>query len=200
MTRSLQELLQDEEVREAAAIQGPLGLMALHGGIEPPTFRIARTVADSVGASLYAVVQPEDRDDVGHLTSTRYDRSESVLLDAFLDRVRVVLSVHGMNRRDMNDKIALGGTNRPLAARLAEAMRRAGIEAIDDLRGIPRYLRGSHPDNPVNIPRDGGVQLEIGRDLRRDPAKVSTITEVITEVARTRMAELAKVVDGRTGA
>ena len=199
MTRSLQELLQHEEVREVAAIQGPLGLMALHGGIEPPTYRIARTVADSTAASLYAVAQPEDRDQQGHLTSTRYDRSESLLLDAFLDRVQVALSVHGMNRRDLNGKIALGGTNRPFAARIGEAMRRAGIEAIDDLHGIPRYLRGSHPDNPVNIPRDGGVQLEIGRDLRRDPATVSMITEVITEVARIRMAELAEVEDVRTG-
>ena len=200
MTPSLRELLQRGEVREVAAIQGPLGLMALHGGIEPPTYRIAREVADSTAASLYAVVQPEDRDEGGHLTSTRYDRSESVLLHAFLDRVQVALSVHGMNRRDLNGKIALGGTNRPLAARIGEAMRRAGLEAIGDLRGIPRYLRGYHPDNPVNIPRYGGVQLEIGRDLRRDPATVSTITEVITEVARTEMAELATVVDGRTSA
>lgn len=197
MTLSLGVLLQHEEVREVAAIQGPLGLMALHGGIEPPTFRIAREVADSVGASLYAVVQPGHRDNMGHLTSTRYDRTESALLDTFLDRVRVVLSVHGMNRRSMNDKIALGGSNRPFAAQIGEAMRRAGLEAIDDLDLIPLYLRGAHRDNPVNIPPCGGVQIEIGRDVRRNPDKVSDLTQVIAATARARMEEFAAADTGR---
>lgn len=188
---SLRELLDHEEVREVAALRGAVGLMALHGGIEPPTYRIARQVAEGTEASLYAVVQPGHRDKEGHLTSTRYNRAESTLLDAFLDRVRVVLSVHGMNRRDMNDKVALGGSNRPLAARIGLGMRCAGLDAIDDLDRIPRYLRGAHPDNPVNIPPDGGVQIEIGRDLRLDPGRVWDLTEVITEAARTQLAELA---------
>ena len=191
MSLSLRELLQRDEVREVAALRGAVGLMALHGGIEPPTYRIAREAAACTEASLYAVVQPGHRDKVGHLTSTRYDRTQSELLDAFLDRVQIVLSVHGMNRRDMNDRIALGGKNRPLAAEIARAMRRAGLDAIDDLDQIPGYLRGAHRANPVNIPRYGGVQIEIGRDLRLDPGKVSDLTEVITMTARSQMEDLA---------
>lgn len=199
MTSSLRELLEREEVREVMAIRGPLGLMALHGGIEPPTFRIARKVADSVGASLYGVVQPGHRDQEGHLTSTRYRRAESPALDAFLERVRIVLSIHGMNRRDMNDRVALGGSNRPLAARIGAAMRRSGIEAIDDLELIPRYLRGAHRDNPVNIPPHGGVQIEIGRDLRRDPGRVADLTEVLAGAARTHRERSAITDNGRVG-
>ncbi len=172
-------------------IRGSLGLMALHGGIEPPTFRIAQKVADAIGASLYAVVQPGHRDKEGHLTSTLYHRAESPALDAFLGRVRVVLSVHGMNRRDMNEQVALGGSNRPFATRLGRAMRVAGLDVVDDLDLIPRYLRGSHPCNPVNIPPHGGVQIEIGRDLRRDPVKVSDLTAAMTEAARNHMARPA---------
>ena len=192
MPSSLRELLRHEAVREVAAVQGALGFMALHGGIEPCTYRIAREAALATGASIYAVVQPESRDGLeGHLTSTKYSRAESKLLDAFLNRVRVVVSVHGMNRRDMNDKIALGGRNRPLARRVGEVLRRAGFDAIDDLDGMPRYLRGAHRDNPVNIPRCEGVQIEIGRDLRRDPGSVADLTEILTGVARTRLADLA---------
>lgn len=191
MSLSLRELVRHEDVREVAALRGAVGLMALHGGIEPPTYRIAREAAECTRASLYAVVQPGHRDKEGHLTSTRYDRTESRLLDAFLDRVQVVLSVHGMNRRGMNDRIALGGRNRALAAQIGRAMRRAGLEAIDDLNQIPRYLRGAHRDNPVNIPPYRGVQIEIGRDLRLDPGKVSGLTEVITVAARSQMEELA---------
>ena len=173
-----------------ATIQGPLGLMALHGGIEPPTYAIARKVAGATDASLYAVVQPEYRDDGGHLTSTLYSRCESRLLDAFLDRVEVAVSVHGMNRRGMNGKIALGGRNRRLAARLGSVLTDAGFEAIDELERIPGYLRGTHPDNPVNLPPGRGVQMEIGRDLRRDRSLMADLTEVLTGEARVLMADL----------
>ena len=199
MTRSLRQLLEHEEVREVAAIRGPLGLMALHGGIEPPTFRIARKVADSVGATQNAVVQPGYRDKEGHLTSTLYHRAESPALDAFLGRVRVVLSVHGMNRRDMNDQVALGGSNRPFATRLGRAMRMVGLEVVDDLDLIPRYLRGAHRDNPVNIPPHGGVQIEIGRNLRRDAGKIGDLTEAMTEAARTQLAGPAIPGNGQAG-
>ena len=190
MPASLRELLRRQEVREVATIQGPLGVMALHGGIEPPTYTIAREVAGATDASLYAVVQPEARSNEGHLTSTLYSRSESRLLDAFLDRVVVVMSVHGMNRRGMNDQIALGGRNRPLAARLGSVLRGAGFDAIDELEAIPSYLRGTHPDNPVNIPPSGGVQLEIGRDLRLDRCLMRDLTKALAGAAKTLMADL----------
>ena len=189
MAASLRGLLRHPDVREVAIIQRPMGLMALHGGIEPPTYAIARQVAAATDASLYAVVQPGARDNDGHLTSTLYSRSESRLLDAFLDRVVVAVSVHGMNRRGMNDKIALGGRNRPLAARIGSDLRAAGFDAIDDLEDIPTYLRGTHPDNPVNLPRDRGVQMEIGRDLRRDQRLMEDLTEVLAEATRNLMAE-----------
>lgn len=185
---SLRELLQHPEVREVVALQGPVGVMALHGGIEPPTYTIPGEVADA--ASLYAVVQPQARDNEGHLTSTLYSRYESALLDAFLNRVVVVLSVHGMNRRGMNDTIALGGRNRRLAQQVGQVLRRAGLDAVDDLERIPRYLRGAHTDNPVNIPPHRGVQVEIGRDLRLDPGSVAELTEILTGVANTLGADL----------
>ncbi len=190
MPDSLTELLQHPEVREEAIIQGPLGLMALHGGIEPATYEIARGVACAVGASLYAVVQPEDRDQEGHLTSTLYNRRQSRLLDAFLDRISTAFSIHGMNRRDLNDAIALGGRNRPIARRIGSTLRAAGFDAIDDLGSIPDYLSGTHPNNPVNLPPCNGVQMEIGRDLRRDHDLMESLTQLLTGLARELMADL----------
>ena len=37
---------------------------------------------------------------------------------------------------------------------------------VDDLEEIPRGLRGLHDANPVNLPRDGGVQLELPPTIR----------------------------------
>ncbi|NDF72015.1 MAG: hypothetical protein EB138_03440, partial [Actinobacteria bacterium] len=36
----------------------------------------------------------------------------------------------------------------------------------DDLERVPRELRGLHPRNPVNAPRNGGVQLELPPRVR----------------------------------
>ena len=37
----------------------------------------------------------------------------------------------------------------------------ADYEVVDDLEQIPTELRGVHRANPVNLPRRGGVQLEL---------------------------------------
>ena len=37
---------------------------------------------------------------------------------------------------------------------------------MTELDDIPRELRGLHPDNPVNVPRRGGVQLELPPRVR----------------------------------
>ena len=37
---------------------------------------------------------------------------------------------------------------------------------LDGIDAIPRELRGLHPDNPVNRPRAGGVQLELPPRVR----------------------------------
>ncbi len=188
MPRSLRELLRHPAVREVAGIEAAFGFMALHGGIEPSTYEIAEAAALASGAGLYAVVQPEWREPDGHLTSVRYDRTESRLLDAFLSLSTMVLSLHGMNLARLNDKVALGGGNRSLAGRVGRKLRSAGFRVIDDMERIPRHLRGEHPLNPVNLPSEGGVQIEIGRNLRLDPSAVAGLTDVLTDVARSEMA------------
>ncbi len=82
------------------------------------------------------------------------------------------MSVHGYGGlRDSDDRwttALLGGTNRVLAADLAVALRTTLPEYtwIDDMTRIPSHLRGVHPQNPVNQPREGGVQLELPPRVR----------------------------------
>jgi phage replication-related protein YjqB (UPF0714/DUF867 family) len=40
------------------------------------------------------------------------------------------------------------------------------FEIVDDIEQVPNALRGLHPDNPVNLPRGGGVQLELPPRVR----------------------------------
>src|SRR5450755_1380096 len=87
------ELLAHDGVSEHVELGSRVGFLALHGGLERGTFEIAQEASRRSGASLYAVVQPADLR--WHLPSSVYDPTESEALAAFLERVDVVVSVHG---------------------------------------------------------------------------------------------------------
>jgi phage replication-related protein YjqB (UPF0714/DUF867 family) len=155
------ELLRHPGVREELRLRSAFGFMAFHGGLEGGTELVAAEAAERAGASLYTVVQPAGL--VWHIPSAEVSPDHSDSLARFLDHVEVVIAVHGYGRPDRSADLLLGGSNRPLAAHLAWHLRRAGdgFRPIDELEAIPSELRGLHPANPVNRPRQGGVQLEL---------------------------------------
>jgi phage replication-related protein YjqB (UPF0714/DUF867 family) len=163
------ELLAHEGVEELCELRSPFGLMAFHGGnLESGTDQIARAAAEQAGASLYAVLQPPDLR--WHIPSTAVRPSESERLAAFIDHVDVAVAVHGYGAEGYWTTLLLGGRNRPLAEHLGSALRAElephGYDVIDDLDAIPSRLRGVHRANPVNLPRRGGVQLELPPRVR----------------------------------
>ena len=92
----------------------------------------------------------------------------------------------------------LGGQNRVLAGSLAGSLRAAlgdGFTVLDDLDAIPRELRGVHPRNPVNLPLNRGVQLELPPRVRRgtnaptfDPAYEEAVVTALAAVAASQHA------------
>ena len=75
----------------------------------------------------------------------------------------MVVTVHGYGREGMWTTILLGGRNRALATHLAAHLAPAlpEYEIVDEIDTIPLELRGVHDDNPVNVPRLAGVQIEL---------------------------------------
>jgi phage replication-related protein YjqB (UPF0714/DUF867 family) len=141
--------------------------MAFHGGaLERQTDRLAAAAAEAGGASLYAVAHPGPSP--AHFPSTDVQVEASPALQDFFDHVDVVVTVHGYGRDGMFTSLLVGGSNRALATIMSTDLRAAlpDYEIVDDLEAIPRELRGLHPDNPVNIPRHGGVQLELPPRVR----------------------------------
>jgi phage replication-related protein YjqB (UPF0714/DUF867 family) len=156
-----------ETVELRPGIGSRVGVMAFHGGsLEVGTDVVATAAAARAGASLYAVAQPDDL--TWHIPSKLVDPGQSPALAAFLDHVDSVVTVHGYGRPDRFTTLLLGGRNRPLAGHLAHHLRAALPEYTveDDLEAIPAELRGLHPDNPVNRPPAGGVQLELPPRIR----------------------------------
>jgi phage replication-related protein YjqB (UPF0714/DUF867 family) len=153
-------------VVEEVELRSRVGFMAIHGGsLERRTAELARLAAEQAGASLYAVLQPEDLR--WHLPSHLTDPGASAALAEFLAHVDVVFSLHGYGRAGYWTTVLLGGACRAMAARVGAALRDVLPEytIVDDLDAIPPDLRGLHPDNPVNVVRSG-VQLELPPRVR----------------------------------
>ena len=161
------ELLATDGVEEVSELRSRFGVMAFHGGnLERMTDEIATVAAERSGASLYAVIQSFPMRE--HLPSIEVSPDASDRLAEFVDHVDVVIAVHGYGREGMWTDLLLGGRNRLLAAHLAGHLRTAlpGYAIVDDSDAIPVPLRGFHPENPVNRPRNGGVQLELPPRVR----------------------------------
>jgi phage replication-related protein YjqB (UPF0714/DUF867 family) len=163
------ELLAHEGVEELCELRSSFGFMAFHGGnLEHGTDQVALAAASRAGASVYAVLQPPGLR--WHVPSTAFRPAESERLAAFIDHVDVVLAVHGYGAEGFWTTLLLGGRNRVLATHVGAALRAElaphGYDVIDDLDAVPSRLRGVHRDNPVNLPRGGGVQLELPPRVR----------------------------------
>ena len=181
--RYLEELLACRGVEEDLALRSRFGFMAFHGGsLETKTDAIAEEAARKSEASFYAIRQPPNLR--WHIPSSLFRTEESPKLHAFFQRVEVVVTVHGFRRSAFPRHVMLGGRNRALAAHLAEALRPALPSAVvvDDLTEIPQPIRGVHRDNPVNVPRLSGVQVELSPMVRVEP---TGLINALAEAART---------------
>jgi phage replication-related protein YjqB (UPF0714/DUF867 family) len=140
--------------------------MAFHGGLEGGTLEIASAAADACGASLYTVDQPAALR--WHVPSNTVDPAHAPALAEWLAHIDIAIALHGYGRIARPRQVLLGGTNRRLAALLAEHLqaRLTGFAVVSDLALIPAELRGVHPANPVNRPPGGGVQLELPPSAR----------------------------------
>jgi phage replication-related protein YjqB (UPF0714/DUF867 family) len=204
----LAALLAEPGVDEVLALAGPVGFLALHGGGQDRvTDEIASAAAARSGASLYAVVQPSTLR--WHIPSYRYSPEESERLRMFVDHVRIVISVHGygvdswrmdwrppgfestrLGQFHAREAFLIGGRNRARAADLADRLRKAlpDYEVWDDLDRVPPKAAGQDPRNPVNLPIEGGVQVECparvrGLGPRAAPADTQVLIDVLADTA-----------------
>ncbi len=166
-TTPLRDLLASPGVREVCRLEGRLGFMAYHGGsLEHLTDVIADTAAARCGASYYGILQPEDL--LWHIPSHQVAPAESPTLAAFLEHVELVITIHGYGRHGLWTTLLLGGQHRELAGHVAAHLRPAlpDYTIETDLEAMPKELRGLHAHNPVNLPRQRGVQIELPPRVR----------------------------------
>ena len=164
---SFDELLASPGVVEAVQLGTRFGFMAFHGGnLERRTERVAELAAELSGASVYTVTQPEGMRQ--HVPSAEIGANPSPALKEFLGHCDVVVALHGYGRWGRWTDLLFGGQHRELAAHTAGHVHDQipFYRPIVDLDEIPAGLRGLHQDNPCNLTRGGGIQLELPPRVR----------------------------------
>ncbi len=181
---SFRELLATPGVREVCHLRGRLGFMAYHGGaLEAATDVVAQRAAERSGASYYAVLQPKGHEH--HIPSHRVSPRDSPRLRAFLAHVDTVITIHGFGRHGYWTSLLLGGQNRPLADHVAAHLRQhlPDYHVETDIDLIPPELRGMHRDNPVNLPRQQGLQIELPAKVRMQAPHTESLIDALAAAA-----------------
>jgi len=166
-TTPFRDLLATDGVQEVCHLRGRLGFMAYHGGsLEALTDVVAEEAARRSGASYYGVLQPPDL--TWHIPSHHVSPDQSPLLAEFVDHVDAVITIHGYGRHGLWTTLLLGGQNRTLADHVAGHLRThlPDYTIETDVDAMPKELRGLHAANPVNLPRQQGVQIELPPRVR----------------------------------
>jgi phage replication-related protein YjqB (UPF0714/DUF867 family) len=191
MTDPFAELLATTGVEEICALRSRIGFMAYHGGsLEQQTDVVAVRAAERSGASFYGVLQPYELQ--WHIPSHKVTPTSSSQLATFIDHVDVVITIHGFGRHDHFTSLLLGGQNRRLADHVASYLRPRlpEYDVVTELDRIPKELRGLHPDNPVNLPTQQGVQIEL-------PPRIRGSSPIWAEWDHTEMVpHMASLIDG----
>jgi phage replication-related protein YjqB (UPF0714/DUF867 family) len=180
------ELLATPGVHEESVLRSTFGFMAFHGGnLERVTDDIARTAAERSGASYYGVIQDYPLRE--HLPSIEVNPHSSPVLAAFVAHVEIVIAIHGYGRDGLWTSVLVGGTNRALAGVVAQVLTPMlpRYSIVDDLEAIPKELRGMHPQNPVNLPRLGGVQIELPPRIRGLTPQAASMERIDGRIAPT---------------
>lgn len=146
------------------ARRSPIAIVAPHGGfIEPGTSELAAAIAGKTH-SLYCFesLAMRAKGDGLHITSTRFDEPQALLLAARSD---IVVGVHGRKNGADASTVWVGGLHEELRDAICAALTDGGFRAKAVADGHP--LAGRDPANICNKGRLGaGVQLEVPRALR----------------------------------
>lgn len=147
-------------------------IVAPHGGkIEPNTSEIARRIASgNYNCYCFEGIKKSNNSRL-HITSHNFDEPAALKIISTSD---IVIAIHACT--GTAGLVFLGGLDTPLKNSIAAELEVRGIGvSMKNSR-----FKGANPDNICNRGLTGkGVQLEITRDLRDDPAKKEIIAESV---------------------
>jgi len=134
-----------------------IGVIAIHGGIEPMSEDIARAIADQ-DFNLYVFESLVDQGRFTmHVTSTHFDDPRAV---ALMNKSRIAISIHGY-KATREEVACVGGGNEALRDWVAQR-----LSVFVKVESPCAIFNGRGRANIVNQAAEQGVQLELSRTLR----------------------------------
>lgn len=130
--------------------------LAIHGGIEPSSYPLAKRCAASTW-NFYGFNAKVSTREI-HLTSAFYDEPRAV---ALVQKSAFAIAFH--EQGDKGDSICLGGANLLLKREIAQKLAQNGYNVEMPCKRLP----GTAPTNIVNRAQTHGVQLEISQGLSK---------------------------------
>jgi len=153
-------------------------VMAIHGGkIEYWTSEIAESIAVT-DYSLYKFegIKPSHNKKYLHITSTKFDEPRALNM---VNKARIVITVHGKEEKD--NWVMVGGLSTELVSKTKHYLEEAGFK-------VKSPAENMNARNPMNICNrgllNGGVQLEIGYNLREELMKDSKRLKDLSNAVR----------------
>ena len=133
------------------------------GGIEPGTSEIARRAAgNDFSFYLFEGTKRGGGNRKLHITSHNFDEPTCLEL---VGKASVVVAVHGC--KGPTSGIHIGGLDQSLKESLGEELSAEGLPVVMD---SAKYPASDHRNICNRGTRQSGAQLEITRDLRKDPS------------------------------
>ena len=169
MPNKFKEVLKHKGVKEYSDKKGRVGILAVHGGrLDYGTEQITNYIHEKTPASMYVMSSRRGNVKKHRVASTKIAHTHSDHLNGVVSHSKYNISIHGHNRKGDAKTVYIGGENSYMRKKIAERLR----ETLPDeylieynVKKMPRNVRGTGR-NVVNRSKEGGVQVELPRELR----------------------------------
>lgn len=173
MPNKFRDVIKKKGVKEYSKIKGRVGILVPHGGkLDIGSEQVGNYLEQNTPASMY--VMSSRGDPKKHrVASTRYTPTHSKPLNEVVNHSKYNISIHGHSKPGHEKTVYVGGENAYMRKRIADRLKqRLPNEYIIEynVNKMPRNVRGTGR-NIVNRSEEGGVQIELPRELRQGVGK-----------------------------
>ena len=173
MPNKFRDVIKQKGVKEYSKIKGRVGILVPHGGnLDIGSEQIGNHIEQNTPATMY-VMSSRGNPKEHRVASTQYTHTHSKDLNEVVNHVKCNISIHGHSKPGHEKTVYVGGENAGMRKKIADRLKQylPNEYVIEyNVSKMPRNVRGTGR-NIVNRSEEGGVQIELPRELRQGVGK-----------------------------
>lgn len=174
MVNKFKDVIRRKGVKEYSKIKGRVGILVPHGGkLDIGSEQLGNYVEQNTPASMYVMSSRKGDVKKHRVASTKIAHTHSKDLNEVVNHSKYNISIHGHSKPGHEKTVYVGGENAGMRKKIAEKLKyHLPKEYIIEynVNKMPRNVRGTGR-NVVNRSEEGGVQIELPRELRQGVGK-----------------------------